>query len=98
MKPRDPWRLLADRARASQEARDEQMPRGFDTRVLAALRETRSEGLDGSLLALLRRMAGVGFAILLISIAANQRALLSSQEFAADLDDPAAALYLEEVS
>ncbi len=92
----DVWRNLTKRARRVRDERPDAMPYGFDTRVLALVREARAEHAEDMIvLGLWRRFVCVG-SVLLIAVAVVNYGVLVDPH---DLLDPAHAVavlsYLE---
>jgi len=92
----DAWLNLTKRARRVRDDRPDAMPHGFDTRVLALVREARAEyAEDMIVLGLWRRFVCAG-SLLLIAVAVVNYGVLVDPH---DLFDPAHAVavlsYLE---
>ena len=87
MNSRDPWSRLASRLRRLGDGRAQQMPPGFDRRVLAALRRCQDADADFHPIRLLRQMAGVAATFLLISIAVNFDAISQDSDTTETLED-----------
>ena len=78
----DAWQRLVTRARRAPDERGVEMPSGFDTRVLAALRRLRpsQEDEDRLILLVLRRVLYAGVAVAALSVLLNLGALTEKQE------------------